>query len=291
KPHPAFLQVPVDIGIMNHLTEKKHATLGVGFQRSIGNVHSVLYSQSEAKVAGQNKAYRTEIEHGWEQVPLAWVLHLPRFFHTRDYWTCVKNRNIKLSCHGTLYPYASAPFPCRILLGHYGAVVAMAGDYRPGAEKKLSPSPSRHVTDPLLVLRVETPWIPPVAVLIHGPPSIAEVGVQNRQALLQCLTAVEGRPLAIEFFLQDMTFQAYSALHQLLQTASLVPQQTLHFLDEVQNNARFLGQHPAELVATRRQISRVGKGRYAPGELVFHEAAKAQDGQITTPQEVKGTGL
>src|SRR4029453_1970996 len=90
---------------MNHLTEKKHATLGVGFQRSIGNVHSVLYAKTEAKVAGQNKKYGAENEHGWEQVPLAWVLHLPRFFHARDHWTCVKNRNIKLSCHGTLYPY------------------------------------------------------------------------------------------------------------------------------------------------------------------------------------------
>ena len=76
-----------------------------------------------------------------------------------------------------------------------------------------------------------------------------------------------------------------------LQTASLVPQQTLHFLDEVQNNARFLGQNPTEPVATRRQLSGVGKGRYTPGELVFHEAPEAQDGQITTPQEVKGTGL
>src|SRR5262249_49973263 len=124
-----------------------------------------------------------------------------------------------------------------------------------------------------------------------GPPPVAEVSTQNRQALLQLLTAVEGGPLAIEFFLQDVPFQAYGALYEILQTTSLVPQQTLHFLDEVQNNARFLGQHPAELVATRREISRVRKGRYAPGELVFHKAAEAQDGQITTPQEVEGTGL
>src|SRR5262249_46964500 len=117
------------------------------------------------------------------------------------------------------------------------------------------------------------------------------VGTQNRQALLQLLMAVEGGLLAVELFLQDLAFQAYGALYQFLQTAGLVTQQTLHFLDEVQNNARFLSQNPAELVATWRQLSCVRKGRYAPGELVFHEAAKAQDSQIATPQEVKGTGL
>src|SRR6266581_2534128 len=237
KPYPTLLQVPVDIGIVDHLTEEKHAAVGMSFQRSIGNIHRVLDAETEAKVAGQNKAYGTEIEHGREQIPLAWVLHLPRLFDARDHWTCVKNRDIKLSCHSTFYPYTSAPFLCLILPGHCGAVGATAGDYRPGAGKKLSLYPSRHITDPLLVLRVETPWVAPVAVLIHGPPSIAEVGLQNRQALLQLLTAVESGPLAIEFFLQEVTFQAYGALHQLLQTASLVPQQTLHFLDEVQNNA------------------------------------------------------
>ena len=114
--------------------------------------------------------------------------------------------------------------------------------------------------------------------------------MQNRQALLQLLMAVEGGPLAIEFFLQDSTFEAYGALHQLLQTPSLVPQQTLHFLDEVQNNARFLGQNPAELVATRRQISRVRKGRYAPGELVFHEAPKPRMVRSRRRRRSKGLG-
>src|SRR5215510_5175009 len=197
KPHPALLQVPVDIGIVDHLTEEKHAAVGVGFQRSIGNIHGVFHAETEAKVAGQNKAYGPEIEHGREQIPLAWVLHLPRLFHTRNHRTFVKNRDIKLSCHSTFYPYIAALFSCLILPGHCRAVVAATGDYSPRTGKKLSPSPSWHVTDPLLVLRIETPWVPPVAVLIHSPPSIAEVGMQNRQPLLQLLTAVEGRPLAV----------------------------------------------------------------------------------------------
>src|SRR5919197_4776 len=92
KPYPALLQVPVDIGIVDHLTEEKHAAVGVGFQRSIGNVHSVLYTETEAKMAGQNKSYGTEIEHGREQNPLARILYLPRPFDARDYRTCVKNR-------------------------------------------------------------------------------------------------------------------------------------------------------------------------------------------------------
>src|SRR2546422_88495 len=81
KPYPAFLQVPVDIGIMDHLTEEKHATVGAGFQRSIGNIHRVLYAETEAKVAGQNKADGTEKEHRRGQSPRAWGLHLPRPFY------------------------------------------------------------------------------------------------------------------------------------------------------------------------------------------------------------------
>src|SRR5215510_7568238 len=126
KPYPTFLQIPVDIGIVDHLTEEKHAAVGVGFQRSIGNIHGVLYAETEAKVAGQNKAYGPEIEHGREQIPLAWVLHLPCLFDTRNHRTCVKNRDIKLSCHDMLYPYASAPFSCLILPGHCGTVAATA---------------------------------------------------------------------------------------------------------------------------------------------------------------------
>src|SRR5262245_48311222 len=136
--------------------------------------------------------------------------------------------------HGILMHQHLAPASsCLATVGQWATAT---GDYRPGAEKKPSSSPSRHVTDPLLVLGVKTPWVLPGAVLIHGPPPVAELCVQNRQALLQLLTAVESGPLAIEFFLQEVTFQTYGALHQLLQTAGLVPQQTLHFLDEVQNN-------------------------------------------------------
>src|SRR5215470_6965426 len=43
KPYPALLQVPVDIGIVDHLTEEKHTTVGMGFQRSICNIHSVFH--------------------------------------------------------------------------------------------------------------------------------------------------------------------------------------------------------------------------------------------------------
>src|SRR5712691_4985243 len=110
---------------------------------------------------------------------------------------------------------------------------------------------SFYITDPLLMLHIEAPWVEPVAMLIHGPAPIAEMCVQDGQALLELLTNVERRTLAIEFFLENLTFQAESALHEFLQTASLVAQQAVHFLDGVQDNARFFRQHPAQLVAAR----------------------------------------
>ena len=89
---------------MNHLTEEKYASVGVGLQRFIGDLYGVLHAETETKVARQNKAHGTEIEHRWEQIPLAWILHLPRLFDARNHRTFVKNRNIKLSCHGRFYP-------------------------------------------------------------------------------------------------------------------------------------------------------------------------------------------
>jgi len=37
---------------VDHFTEEKHPAVGVGFQRSIGNIHGVLDAETEAKVAG-----------------------------------------------------------------------------------------------------------------------------------------------------------------------------------------------------------------------------------------------
>src|SRR5712691_1373500 len=158
----------------------------------------------------------------------------------------------------------------------------MAGEYRPGAGKKLSPS--RHVAHPLLVWHIEAPRMAPVAIVVHGPPPIAQVRVQDSQTFLQLLTTVERRLLPIECCLEELTFQADGALHQLLQTTRLVAQQALHFLDEVQDNARFLRQHPAQLVTARGQVSSIREGRDTPGELVFNEAAKAQQRQVAAAQ-------
>ena len=131
KPYPALLQVPVNIGIVDHLAEEKHAAVGVGFQRSIGNIHSVFHAETEAKVAGQNKAYGTEIEHGWEQIPLAWVLHLACLFDARNHRTFVKNRDIKLSCHSCFIPifrHFSPASSCRATVGQWSlrqAIIAL----------------------------------------------------------------------------------------------------------------------------------------------------------------------
>ena len=89
---------------MDHLAEEKDASVGVGFQRSIGNVHGILDAEAETEVAGQNKPHWAEIKHRRQQIPLAWVLHLACLFDTRNHRTFVKNWNVKLPRHRTFYP-------------------------------------------------------------------------------------------------------------------------------------------------------------------------------------------
>ena len=138
---------------------------------------------------------------------------------------------------------------------------------------------------------VESPTVLPVPSIGHGPATVLEMGLQNRQPAFQLLTRIEAGAGSGEFVLEELAFETQGAFDEVAQTPGLVAKQAAHFGDEVEDNAGFFGQDPAELMGAGREVAGVGKGGDTAGDLVFHEAAETQNRQVATAQEVERAGL
>src|SRR6185295_8476126 len=99
EPDPALLQVPIHVRVVDHLAEKEDAPVGVGLQRTVGDLDRVLDAEAEAEMPREDEAHGPEVEHRRHEIALARVLQLTRALDTRDHRALVEDGYVELSRH------------------------------------------------------------------------------------------------------------------------------------------------------------------------------------------------
>ena len=60
----SFLQILIDLRVMDHLAEEEDALIRIFIQCTVADFNRILHSITKAKVSGEVKAYRAEVQHG-----------------------------------------------------------------------------------------------------------------------------------------------------------------------------------------------------------------------------------